>query len=82
MPRFNLLAAHVFGAVRVRAGKNIVDTVANAQPGDVIVGPLTSSSVTPTMAPLDAPATALKNASQYAGAPVPNAITGVSSIVA
>ena len=86
MARFQLYGAHVFGAIRVRAGKTIADTAANAQPGDVVVGPLTSSSVTPTMSPLDAAATALKGGSLYPGAPLypeqqmPCTISGVASI--
>jgi hypothetical protein len=80
MARFQLLAAHVFGALRVKAGKVIVEVQANAQPGDVVVGPLTSSSVTPTMKALDSAAVSLKNASPHASTPLPATITGASSI--
>jgi hypothetical protein len=80
MARFNLLAAHVFGGVKVRGGKNIVDTLANAQPGDVIVGTLTSASVTPSMNPLDAAASTLKNNSPYASVAVPGGPSGRDSI--
>jgi hypothetical protein len=80
MSRVLLYAAHVFGANRVRAGKTIADTVANSVPGDVIVGPLTSSSVTGIMSPLDGAATALKGGSPYSGAVMPCTISGAASI--
>jgi hypothetical protein len=80
MARFQLLASHVFGGIKVTGGKTIADTAANAVSGDVVVGALTSSSVTGTMRPLDAPATALKSGSQYSATQMPCSIDGVNSI--
>ena len=80
MARFLLYATHVFDANRVRAGKTIADRAANSVPGDVVVGPLTSASVTPTMSPLDGAATTLKGGSPYSGAVMPCTISGAASI--
>ena len=80
MARFQLLEAHVFGSVRLKAGSTIADTQGNAQPGDKVVVGLSSGTVTPGMKPLDGAATTMKNASAYANSPVPATITGVGSI--
>jgi hypothetical protein len=80
MARFNLTAAHVFGATRVKAGRNIADTQGNAQPGDFVFTGLSSSTVTADMVPLDGAATTMKNASRYASVAAKSYITGVDSI--
>jgi len=80
MARFQLLEAHVFGAVRLKAGSTIADTAANALPGDKIVTTLSSATVGPTFKPLDATATTMKNNSIYASANIPATISGVQSV--
>jgi hypothetical protein len=78
--RFQLLAAHVFGSVRLKGGSTIADTQGNAQPGDKVVTTLSSATVTQSMKPLDGAATTMMNASPYSSANVPCTITGASSI--
>jgi hypothetical protein len=80
MARFYLMSAHVFGAVRLKAGSTIADTVGNAQPGDKVVTTLSSATVTQSMKPLDAAATSMMNASAYSPSSVPCTITGAASI--
>ncbi len=76
--RFQLLEAHLFGAVRYRAG-TIISDAGSAQPGDKIVE-LSASMITGAMAPLDAAAIALRNASAYASTPLRTTVSGVDSV--
>jgi hypothetical protein len=80
MARFSLTGCHVFpGGVTKKAGTNIADSVANALAGDYVVSGLNSSTVTPSMVPLDGAATTMKAASLAANTPAP-AISGRASI--
>ena len=80
MARFQLLEAHVFGSVRLKAGTTIADTAANALAGNKVVTTLSSATVGPTFKPLDATATTMKNNSIYASANIPATIPGNASI--
>jgi hypothetical protein len=80
MARFYLMSAHVYGAVRLKAGTTIADTAGNALPGDKVITTLSSTTVTPAMKPLDASATSMMNASPYSPSSVPCTITGAASI--
>jgi hypothetical protein len=80
MARFQLTSAIVVGAVRIRAGKTIADSQANAQPGDAVWTGLNAGTMIAGMVPLDASATTMKNASPYASLAAATAISGVDSI--
>lgn len=81
MARFRGLGAFVVGGKRYKAGQAYADTVGNALPGDV-VWLITSANYSPMLAPLDAGATTIKNASVHATANLPCTITGANSIEA
>jgi len=67
MPRWRGLGAFVIGHRKYPAGQTYADTVGFAQPGDVVYAPFgTAGGISPMLAPLDAAATALRNASAYA----------------
>jgi hypothetical protein len=68
------------GLGRVRAGKFVADSQANAQPGDMIWLGLNSVSLPRGMTPLDPSAVTMRNASQWAGLPVANVCFGVDSV--
>jgi hypothetical protein len=80
MARFRLQATHVFGDVRAKAGMVIVDTVGNQQPGDFLWTPLSSTTLSPEMIPIDAAATTMKNGSRFVNAQPKACITGCESI--
>jgi hypothetical protein len=80
MARFYLMAAHVYGSVRLKAGTTIAESAGSAQPGDKIVTTLSSATVAPHMKPLDASANTMMNASPYSPANVPCTIPGNQSI--
>jgi hypothetical protein len=81
MARFRLAAAFVVGGYkRYRASTVLADSVANAQPGDVVWTGMNSVTIREFFVPLDASASAMFAASQYAGTPAPTAITGADSI--
>jgi hypothetical protein len=82
MARFQLRAAHFYKDRHLKAGTNIADTVGNALAGDFVWVGLSSSTLTIDMAPLDAAATSMRNASAYANIGPSATITGVSSISA
>jgi hypothetical protein len=80
MARFLLQAPLVVGAKKLKAGTTIADSVGNALPGDLVWTGLTSSTVNGQMNPLDGAATTMKNASVWAGVPMPCSISGANSI--
>ena len=80
MARFRCVTTHVFGAIRVKAGGTIADTVGNAQPGDYVYTALSSATVSPELTALDASATTMKNASRFVGVPDRTFVTGAESI--
>jgi len=67
MARFRMQSAFHFGGTRVRAGQVLVDSQANAQPGDVVFTGLNSNSVPHGAVALDGSATTMINASRWAG---------------
>jgi len=83
MARFKLLSsfyADAVGVGRVRAGRTVADSQANALPGDVIWTQLNSNSIPRGFVPLDASASAMFAASQWAGTPVAATILGADSV--
>jgi hypothetical protein len=83
MARFRTTASFYSDAVgvgKVRAGKTVADSVANAQPGDVVWTGLNAQSLPAGFTPLDASATSMRAASQWANTPVANVCYGVDSI--
>jgi hypothetical protein len=80
MARFQVLEAFHFGDKRVRAGKTIADSNANAQAGDAVWTGMNSNNIREFFIPLDASATTMKSASKYANAPAATSITGVMSV--
>lgn len=80
MARFRLTAGLVIGPHKLKAGSTIVESKALASPGDYIWTDLSSITVSPHMAPLDAAATTMLAASRFpSGVTVPY-ISGVNSI--
>ena len=83
MARFRTMSAFSADAVgvgRVRAGRTVADSVANAQAGDVIWSGLNSVSLPAGFAPLDASAQGMRNSSRWAGTPLPATILGADSV--
>lgn len=80
MARFRTSVAVHFGSTRVAAGRTVADSPANSVSGDVIWNGLSASSLPLGMVPLDAGGTTMKNASPWAGTPIPCTISGVNSI--
>lgn len=83
MARFRtMVSLYVDGPAvgRIRAGRTICDSQATAMPGDVIWSGLNSGSLPAGFVPLDAAATTMRNASQWASTPIPATILGVDSI--
>jgi hypothetical protein len=70
----------VIGAKKYPANTVVVDTVGNAQPGDVVYPTLSSTTLNPDWVPLDGAATTMKNASVFAGAVIPCSISGANSV--
>lgn len=81
MARFRALGAFVVGHKRYKAGQAFADSAGVAIAGDVVWA-ITSANYSPLLAPLDAGATAIKNASVFASTSIPCTITGVNSIEA
>ena len=79
MARFGSTCAFVVGGRKYKAGTTYADTVGNAQAGDVVWVGMSSSTMSPGLVPLDASATAMKNASVYVGVQVARP-DGVNSI--
>jgi len=67
MARFKMPQAFHFADKRVKAGQVIVDTLANAQAGDVLYSAMSAATLPAGAVPLDAPATTMFNASRWAG---------------
>jgi len=82
MARFRLTQAVPLGQFRWTAGDTVADSQANAQPGDHVWVGLTSATMVEGMTPLDASATSMRAASQWANVPLRNVIYGVDSISA
>jgi hypothetical protein len=83
MARFKLTAsfyADAIGVGRVRAGRTVADSQANAVAGDVIWTGLNAQSLPAGFTPLDASANSMRAASQWAGTPVGIACLGVDSV--
>jgi hypothetical protein len=81
MARWQGTAAFHIGNKSYKAGQKYADTVGNAQAGDVVYAPFgTAAGISPMLTPLDGAATTLKNASRFAGSPIPCTISGVNSI--
>lgn len=83
MARFKTTSAFYADAVgvgKVRAGRTVADSVANAQPGDVIWTGLNAQSLPAGFTPLDGAADTMKAASRWAGTPVANVCLGVDSV--
>jgi hypothetical protein len=80
--RFQLTAAVVVGAYRWNAGDTVADSQANAQSGDHVWVGLNSATMIEGMTPLDASATSMRAASQWANVPLRNVIFGVDSVSA
>ena len=80
--RFMLQRAFVFGLqqVRVRAGRVLADSQANAQAGDAVWTGLNSATLPAGAVPLDASATTMWNASPWAGTAAQTVILGVDSV--
>ena len=80
MARFQTTRAFHFGSLRVRAGKTIADSQANAQAGDAVWTGLTAATLPQGFNPLDASASTMKGQSKWAGVPADVTITGTDSI--
>jgi hypothetical protein len=83
MARFQTTSAFYADAVgvgRVRAGKFVADSAANALPGDVVWSGLNSVSLPRGFTPLDSLANTMRAASQWAGTPIANVCFGVDSV--
>jgi hypothetical protein len=72
--------ADAVGVGRVRAGRCVADSVANALPGDIVWNGLNSQSLPAGFTPLDASASSMRNASQWAGTPIANVCLGSDSV--
>jgi len=67
MARFRLVQAFHFADRRVKAGGVIVDTQANAQPGDVVFPAMSAATLPAGVIALDGSATTMLAASRWAG---------------
>jgi len=67
MARFKMQQAFHFADKRVKAGGVIVDTLANAQGGDVVYSAMSAATLPAGAVPLDVTATTVFNASRWAG---------------
>jgi hypothetical protein len=72
--------ADAVGVGRVRAGRTVADSQANALPGDVIWSGLNSQRLPAGFVPLDQAAIDMKAASVWANEPAATVILGVHSI--
>jgi hypothetical protein len=68
------------GVGRVRAGKTVADSAANAQPGDIVWNGLNFNSLPSGFTPLDGAATSMRAASQWANTPIANVCYGADSV--
>jgi hypothetical protein len=83
MARFKTTQAFYADAVgvgRIKAGKTICDSQANALAGDVVWTGLNSQSLPQGCVPLDGSASTMLSASRWAGVPVSATILGAHSV--
>jgi hypothetical protein len=83
MARFKLTAsfyADAVGVGKVRAGRTVADSQANALPGDVVWTGLNAQSLPAGFTPLDASADAMRAASRWVNIPAGIVCYGVDSI--
>jgi len=80
MARFKMSQSFWTGQQKVSAGHVLVDTQANAQPGDVVYTALNSTNIPAGAIALDASASAMLAASPWAGVPLACCILGMDSI--
>jgi hypothetical protein len=83
MARFKLTAsfyADAVGVGKVRAGRTVADSQANAAAGDVVWTGLNAQSLPAGFTPLDSAADTMRAASRWAGTPVGIACLGVDSV--
>jgi hypothetical protein len=80
MARFRLTQAVAVGQFRWPAGDTVADSQANALGGDHVWTGLNSTTMFEGMTPLDASATSMRAASQWANVPLRNVIYGVDSV--
>jgi hypothetical protein len=83
MARFMTTSAfYVDGAAvgRVRAGRTVADSQANAMPNDVVWTGLNSQSLPQGMTPLDGSASSMRAASRWANTPIANVCLGGDSV--
>jgi len=67
MARFRLQQAFHFGDKKVSAGHVIVDSLANAQGGDVLYSAMNAATLPAGCVPLDGAATTMYGQSRWAG---------------
>lgn len=67
MARFRLQQAFHYGSVKVKAGGVIVDSAANAQPGDTVFPTMSAATLPAGVVALDAPASTMLGQSRWAG---------------
>jgi hypothetical protein len=83
MARFRTTSAFYSDAVgvgRVRAGRTVADSAANAQLGDVVWVGLNAQSLPAGFTPLEGSADAMRAASQWRNTPVANVCLGSDSV--
>jgi hypothetical protein len=80
MARFRLSEAFHHGSFRWRAGQVMVDSQANALPGDHVWTGMSSSTITAAFQPIDGLAVTMRNASPYASVPAASTVSGVNSV--
>jgi hypothetical protein len=83
MARFRTTAAFYSdapGVGRVRAGRTVADSTANALPGDIVWTGLNANSLPSGMTPLDGVADALRAASRWRNDPIANVCQGGDSV--
>jgi hypothetical protein len=68
------------GVGRVRAGRTVADSTANALPGDIVWSGLNSVSLPAGFTPLDGAADAIRAASRWRNDPIANVCLGGDSV--
>ena len=79
MARFRLMKAIATGALRFHAGEVVTDTIPLTVAGDRHWPTLTAATMASGMVPLDASASSMKAASQWANEVLPATVLGVDS---
>jgi hypothetical protein len=83
MSRFQLVSAYYNdapGIGKLRAGRTVADSQANALAGDVVWPNLTAATLPQGFVPIDGSAYSMWEASQWANTPFPATILGADSI--